>query len=62
MELEERTIKELPERCENCGATLTGVERQRILEQGSSVALCTICAEEEAAIPDDESPQGEATY
>ena len=33
MELEERTIDELPERCENCGATLTREEKQRILEE-----------------------------
>jgi hypothetical protein len=46
MELEERTIEELPERCDNCGATLTPVEKQRILDDGSSVALCTICAAE----------------
>ena len=56
MELEERTIEELPERCENCGATLTEAEKQRILDQGSSLALCMICADEEAAIPDDEGP------
>jgi hypothetical protein len=61
VELEERTIDELPERCENCGATLTRPEKQRILDQGSSLALCTICSEEEAAIPDDEV-EGEATY
>ncbi len=62
MELEERTIEELPERCENCGATLTEAEKQRILDQGSSLALCTICADEEAAIPDDEAQEGGATY
>jgi hypothetical protein len=58
MELEERTIEELPERCENCGATLTAGEKQRILDQGSSVALCTICADEEAAVPEDEAQEG----
>jgi hypothetical protein len=62
VELEERTIDELPERCENCGATLTRTEKQRILDQGSSLALCTICAEEEAAIPDDEGLEGDAAY
>ena len=44
MELEERTIEDLPERCENCGATLTEAEKQRILDDGASAALCTICA------------------
>jgi hypothetical protein len=62
MELEERTIEELPERCDNCGATLTEAEKQRILDQGSSLALCTICADEEAAVPDDERGEGEAAY
>ena len=62
MELEERTIDELPERCESCGATLTRAEKQRILDQGSSVALCTICAEEDAAAPDDDGPEGETAY
>jgi hypothetical protein len=46
MELEERTIEDLPERCENCGATLTGPEKQRILDDGATAALCTICATE----------------
>ena len=31
-----------------------------ILDQGSSLALCTICADEEA-VPD-EGPEGDATY
>lgn len=62
MELEERTIEELPERCENCGSTLTEGEKHRILDQGSSVALCTICADEEAAAPEDEAQEGEAAY
>jgi hypothetical protein len=46
MELEERTIEQLPEHCENCGATLTAVEKQRILNEGASAALCTTCAGE----------------
>jgi hypothetical protein len=46
MELEERTIEDLPQRCENCGATLTDSERQRILDGGASAALCTVCATE----------------
>jgi hypothetical protein len=54
MELEERTIDQLPERCGNCGATLTAAERQRILDQDETVALCTICAAETSAVPDDE--------
>jgi hypothetical protein len=62
MELEERTIEELPERCENCGATLTAAEKERILDQGSTLALCTTCAAEAIAIGDEESEEGEAAY
>jgi predicted RNA-binding Zn-ribbon protein involved in translation (DUF1610 family) len=61
MELEERSIEELPESCENCGATLTRAEKQRILDEGSSVALCTTCAAE-IAIGDEESEGGDAAY
>ena len=61
MELEERTIEQLPERCENCGATLTRVEKQRILDEGSSVALCTTCAAEQVPLADDEE-EADAPY
>ena len=53
-DLEERTIEELPERCVNCGATLTGEEKQRILDEGASAALCTTCAAEQVPIAGDE--------
>ena len=46
MELEERTIEQLPDRCENCGAALTTAEKQRVLDEGASAALCTTCAGE----------------
>jgi hypothetical protein len=62
VELEERSIEELPERCENCGATLTRAEKQRILDEGSSLALCTICASEATSILDDETEEGDAPY
>jgi hypothetical protein len=58
MELEERTIEELPERCENCGATLTQAEKQRILDDGATAALCTTCAAELAPLTEqDEDPE-----
>jgi ribosome-binding protein aMBF1 (putative translation factor) len=62
MELEERTIEELPERCENCGTRLTAPEKQRILDEGSSLALCTTCAAEAIAIGDEDSEEGQAAY
>jgi hypothetical protein len=61
MELEERSIEELPERCESCGATLTRTEKQRVLDDGSSTALCTTCAADTIAIGDEDS-EDDATY
>lgn len=54
MELEERTVEDLPERCDNCGATLTESEKQRILDEGSGTALCTTCATELESVADGE--------
>ena len=47
MNLEERSIEELPERCQSCGAKLTDAEKQIALEGESSMALCTTCAAEQ---------------
>jgi ribosomal protein S27E len=54
VELEERTIESLPERCENCGATLTDAEKQRILDEGATAALCTTCAAELSPLAEEE--------
>jgi hypothetical protein len=54
MDLEEHTIETLPERCENCGATLTAAEKQRILDEGATAALCTTCAMELTPLADEE--------
>ena len=54
MELEERTIEQLPERCQNCGATLTDAEQKTALEEGAAVVLCTTCAAEAEPIPDED--------
>ena len=62
MELEERSIEELPERCESCGATLTEPEKQRILDGGSALAVCAICAAEAIAAGDEEPEEGGAAY
>ena len=58
MELEERTIESLPERCENCGATLTQAEKQRVLDDGATAALCTTCAAELAPLVEEETEEG----
>ena len=62
MELEERSIEELPERCENCGATLTDAEKQRIVDHGASAALCTTCAAAAIALGDEDSEAGDPAY
>ena len=62
VDLEERTIESLPERCENCGATLTTPEKQRILDEGASVALCTICAAEQEPAVEEGDAEADAPY
>jgi hypothetical protein len=62
VDLEERSIEELPERCQNCGATLTDAERQTALESGAVPVLCTICAAEAAAAPDEDVEDADAAY
>jgi hypothetical protein len=54
VDLEERTIETLPDRCQNCGATLTDAEKQTALEEGSQLVLCTTCAAEATALPEEE--------
>jgi ribosome-binding protein aMBF1 (putative translation factor) len=57
MDLEERTVESLPEHCGNCGAALTDAEKQRILDDGAELALCTVCAAEaEPAVEPTEDP------
>ena len=60
MDLEERTIEQLPDRCQNCGATLTDAEKQAALTEGppSGLVLCTTCASE--VVPVDEIEEDEA--
>jgi hypothetical protein len=57
--LEERSIEELPDRCENCGARLTDAEKQAVLESGASVVLCTTCAAEQVPLSDEAESEAE---
>ena len=57
MELEERSVEQLPDRCENCGTALTAKEKATALEEGMSVVLCTTCAAEASAAPDEEDAE-----
>ena len=59
MNLEERSIEELPDRCENCGAQLTDAEKQIALESGTSVVLCKTCAAEQVALADEAESEAE---
>lgn len=56
MELEERTIEQLPDRCQNCGAELTDTEKQNALTEGTRTGrvLCATCANEVLPLAEDE--------
>jgi hypothetical protein len=58
VELEERTIEQLPERCQSCGTPLTDGEKQRILDEGEAVALCTTCAAEQETVVEEAEEEG----
>jgi hypothetical protein len=54
-DLEERTIEQLPDRCENCGAELTDAEKQSALTEGTTgPVLCAVCADEVVPLEADE--------
>ncbi len=61
MELEERTIEQLPDRCDNCGAKLTDAEKQVALTEGtrSGRVLCATCANEVVPLAEDEEAESE---
>lgn len=54
MEMEERTIEQLPDKCSNCGGTLTDAEKERALVEGteSEAVLCDMCADEQVELDD----------
>jgi hypothetical protein len=54
MDLEERSLERVGERCEECGARLTKAELQAVLESGGP-SLCTIHAAEIAPLEDDDA-------
>jgi hypothetical protein len=45
MDLEEHTLEDVGDRCEECGARLTEQEQQQVLESGGA-ALCSVHAAE----------------
>ena len=55
MSLEEHTLEQLGDRCEECGAELTAQELQAAMESGGP-ALCSIhAAEDEPGLAADEA-------
>jgi hypothetical protein len=59
MELEERTLETVGDRCEECGAKLTERELQQVIESGGP-ALCTVHAAEVVPVSEEEAAQEEA--
>jgi hypothetical protein len=59
MDLEERTLEQVGDRCEECGAKLTPAELQAAMESGGP-ALCSIhAAEDEPGLSADEAGFGD---
>jgi hypothetical protein len=57
VDLEERTLEQVGDRCEECGAKLTADEQRAVLETGGP-ALCKIHAAEVVSDPgEDERPE-----
>jgi hypothetical protein len=54
MELEEKTLEQVGDHCEECGAKLTARELEQVLESGGP-ALCTIHAQEEVPVSDEDA-------
>ena len=53
MDLEEKSVDEIGDRCEECGAKLTNAEIEAALDSGGP-ALCTVHAEELVEVDDDD--------
>jgi hypothetical protein len=53
MDLEEKSLDQVGDRCEECGAKLTSAEIQAAMESGGP-ALCTVHADEVVAIGDED--------
>ena len=52
MDLEEKTLDQVGDRCEECGAKLTQRELEQVIESGGP-ALCSIHAAEVVPVGDD---------
>ena len=59
MDLEEKTLEQVGDRCEECGAKLTGRELQLVMESGGP-ALCTVHAQEQVEVSDEDALEEDA--
>jgi hypothetical protein len=59
MELEERTLQNVGDRCEECGAKLTERELQQAIESGGP-ALCSVHAAEVVPMSEDDTLEDDA--
>jgi uncharacterized protein with PIN domain len=59
MDLEEKTLEQVGDRCEECGAKLTERELQQVIEAGGP-ALCTTHAQDVVPIAEEDAldPEG----
>ncbi len=53
MDLEEKSLDQIGDRCEECGAKLTQAEMQAAMESGGP-ALCTVHAEEVVPVAEED--------
>jgi len=58
MDLEEKSLDQIGDRCEECGAKLTPAEMQAAMESGGP-ALCTVHAEEVVPVADEDDAFGD---
>jgi hypothetical protein len=57
MDLEEKSLDQVGDRCEECGAKLTSAEIQAAMESGGP-ALCTVHADEMVPVGDEDEDFG----
>ncbi len=58
MDLEEKSLEHLGDRCEECGAKLTPAEIEAAMESGGP-ALCTVHADEVVPVSEEDDLFGE---
>jgi hypothetical protein len=60
VDLEERTLETIDDRCQECGAQLTREELEAVLESGGP-SLCKVHAAEEVPLAEEEASFEEGT-